>query len=105
MLLYGKADIADAVAAHHLLYAHVKALLGYINKLLCLGADLAHAKGIGVVAVKAVFLYSAVNRNNVAVLQGLAGGNAVHHRFVDGNAKRSWKVGSTARAFVAFKGR
>jgi tetratricopeptide (TPR) repeat protein len=80
--LDGVADVRQAVALDHLVDGLPQAALGDVDQPLRLGGHLADRHGEGGVAVVALDDRPAVDRQDVALLQHVGPGDAVHHHLV-----------------------
>jgi len=83
VLLDSPTDIFDAVGGGGLLYAQIQALFGDLTQLFFLGTHLTNFKSIGVIAVVSFIDRAAIYRNDIAILDGFVGGQAVYNLFVD----------------------
>ena len=87
MALDGVADVSDAMSGYSLFDAFVESLLGGSEQTLGLIADFADHEGIAGVAVVTVEEGSAVNRDDVALLEDVfLARYSVYHHIVDGCA-------------------
>ena len=80
--LHGVADVGQAVAVDHLRDRRVEGRLGHVHQPLRLGVDLADAGGERGIAVPALDDRAAVDADDVAVLQAIRAGDAVHDHVV-----------------------
>ena len=87
MPLHCVGDVPDAVAGLGLCYAFVQGSLGDLEQFRPLGIDFAYCEGIAGIAVVSVKRDHAVGAHDVAFSQLVVGGEAVHYRLVDFDAK------------------
>ena len=92
-VLDGKADVAQAMSRHSLLYTDVQSLLGGLQQAHHLLADLTHGERIGAVGVETVELDAAVDGDDITVTEhGFLRRYAMYDLLVDRGAEGARKI-------------
>ena len=106
MLLDGVTDVAQTSTCYGLFYPELEGFLGNSQEILDLLADLAHTECVARIAAKSVEMGTAVDRNDVALLEGFVVGDAMHHETVDRSTDRSgeWRTERVGKSFEGWLG-
>lgn len=94
MALHCVANIAKAMTGKRLFYCFIKRLFGGFQQGFCLVVDFSNTECVAGVATETINQRSAIDRNDVAVLEGRIVRYAVNNYFVDRSADGSRKVGA-----------
>ena len=93
IVLDGKADVAQAMSRHSLLYTDVQSLLGGLQQAHHLLANLAHGERIGAVGVETVEFDAAVDGDDITVTEhGFLRRYAMYDLLVDRGAEGARKI-------------
>src|SRR5215217_130520 len=85
IVLYSKRYITKPVSYNSLFYSFIKRLLGYFYQFYCFIRRFANHKRISMIAVKAVFIYTYVNRNDVTFFQFIIAGEPMYNYIINRN--------------------